>query len=157
MLGLDVIRKHPLTAAGLAAIAVTALAPQSRGPGSKRPPWANWVKAGATLCLEAQGEAEAEIVARLAQAALEEIGKALAHPVPEKRHPAVRAVVRRYKRRVQRRAARFAPDKAPRRRRYLRHVAALETRIAHRHAAASADQRQGFEHALSALRGPSPT
>lgn len=150
MLGLeDAIRKHPLTAVGLAAVTVTALMPRFR-----RSPWAMGVKAVAELCIEAEGEAEVEIVERLAEAAIEELVEALAHPEPEARHAAAHAVVQRYKTRAHRRSKRFVRDEGRRQRRYARHISALETRISRRHAAASDEERRGFERVLLTLKAP---
>jgi hypothetical protein len=152
MLGLeDAIRKHPFTAVGLAAIAITTLIPRS-----KRPTWAKGVKAAAQLCIEAEGEAEGEIVERLAEVACNDLVDALAHPAPEARHAAAHAVVRKYAKRAHRRSARFAQDESHRQRRYARHISALEEKISLRKATAPDEQKRGFELALSALKAPPP-
>lgn len=153
MLGLeDVIRRHPLTAVGLGAVAVMALIPRS-----KRGPWATGARAVAELCVEAEGEAEGEIVEQLAQTAIENIVKAMAHPEPEARHAAVHAILHRYKRRAHRRSGRFARDGEGRQRRYARQISALEAKIEARQAKAPDEQRQRFDHVLSALKAPPPS
>lgn len=150
MLGVeDVIRRHPLTAVGLAAVGVTALIPQAR-----RGPLAKGVNAVGQLCIEAEGEAEAEIVERMADAAIGQLAQAMAHPEPEARHAAVHALVHRYKKRAHRRSKRFARDDAGRKRRYARQITALEQRIVHRQATATDAQKQGFVRVLAALKAP---
>jgi hypothetical protein len=147
----DVITKHPLALAGLAAIAITAERERrtrrtNEGAGVK-----GGVKAVVKLCLEASGEAEADIVCGLAEVAIDDVVCALSHPEPEARHQAARAAVHKYAKRAHRRSARHARDASHHQRRYAQHMSALETRLSEHHAAAADEHKSTFEHALSAL------
>lgn len=157
MFGLDdLIRKHPLAAIGLAAVAITAAKPpasvrrKGRAKESAGAEVGGGVKAVVKFCLEAQAEAETDIVCGLAEVAIDDVVCALSHPEPETRHEAARAAVHKYARRAHRRSARQARDESDRQRRYAKHMSTLETRLSEHHAAAPEAHKSTFEHALSA-------
>jgi hypothetical protein len=147
----DVIRKHPLAAIGLVAIAITADRERRKRRTAEGAGVRGGVKTVVKLCLEAQGEAEADIVCGLAEVAINDVFGALRHPAPDARHAAARAAVHRYAKRAHRRSARHARDASHHQRRYAQHMAALETRLSEHHAAAADEHKSTFEHALSAL------
>lgn len=152
MFGLgDVITKHPLALAGLVALAITAERTRRKGRTKETAAVTGGVKTVVKLCLEAQGEAEADIVCSLAEVAVKDVAQALSHPQPEARRQAARAAVHKYAKRAHRRSARHARDASHHQRRYAQHMSALETRLSERHAAAPDAHKRTFEHALSAL------
>jgi hypothetical protein len=143
----DAVRSRPLTALGLA---VAGLAVPVVFPALRRP-LARGVKAAVKLYVEAEAGAEADIIDQLAEAALDDLVKAVAHPEPETRRAAARAALRRFTTRAHRRSRRRGRDDADRERRYARHIGALAKRIAHRRDAAPADHRESWDRVLSEL------
>jgi hypothetical protein len=142
-----IIKSHPLTTLGLAAVTVVPLV----FPTTRRA-WGRGLKAAAMLYVEAEAGAEADIVDSLAETTLDQLVEALAQPEAEARHEQARAVIGRYTKRARHRAARHGRSDDDRQRRYARHIHALKKRISHRRAAATSDdRRKRWDHVLSAL------
>jgi hypothetical protein len=100
------------------------------------------VKAGLSLFLESESEAEGGLINRLADTALKDVLGSLSGPGPDAdSQERARHAVERFKRTARTRARRYARNENDRSARYHRHIAALDKRLAHartRHAGATA-------------------
>lgn len=94
------------------------------------PRWRGIVKAGLSLFLESESDAEGGIIDRLADTALQNVLKGLSGPgSAEDRQQAAQGTVEAFKRMAQGRAQRYGRDEGDRSRRYGRHVAALRRAV----------------------------
>jgi len=131
---------------GLLTVALPVVFPQLR-PAVKQA-----IKLGITLLTEANAEAEAELIESLVETTLSLIDQDLAAPPDDSPHPqAVLQRVHAFKRKAQARAQRWGADEPDRRRRYHRHVAALESAIAARGPTRHPRDRQIIETAFADL------
>lgn len=84
------------------------------------------VKSGLSLFMEAESEAEGDIIDRLAESALKNVLQGLSGAGSESdRHAAAQTAVEHFKHTARRRAARYAHSESDRSARYRRHVAVL--------------------------------
>ena len=143
----DVLKKNPVPVVGLA---VAALAFPFMFP-SLRPQWAALVKSGVKLFFEAEGGAEATIIDRIAEEAIDRLADAIARDTPKARQEAVAETIADYKRRAQVRSQRTAWDRGDRKARYRRHIAKLRRAVSRRHAAASGHERKAWEKVVAHL------
>ncbi len=137
----DTISGKVMTAVGvsLAALALPALFP------SLAPPLRSALKAGATLFLEAEFEAEGGLIDKLVSETIDALlGAAADAGTPEERRRAARHAARRFERRARARAEHWGADDHDQARRYRRHVAHLHRAVA----AAAKGQREPDQELL---------
>jgi hypothetical protein len=112
-------------AVGAAALVLPAVAPHLS------PPVRSVLRAGLTLFLEAESDAEGRIIKGLADHAVRSALAALSGPgTKEKREHAARAAVQHFSRRAHARAHRYASSEQDRDARYRRHVRGMHRALA---------------------------
>jgi hypothetical protein len=131
---------------GVAAAVLSELLPNAR------PLIQSAIKFGADLFLEAEGEAEAELIQSLVSATMHGIRQDLsqARSEPERRE-AVQARVEHFKQQARVRARRWGSDHQDRHRRYRRHVVRLEASLAQKKQEAAPRDQRVLDYAFEAL------
>jgi len=109
---------------GLLTVAATELVP------SLRPALKSAIKVGLAILIEAQEEAEVELIRALVLSTVEAIGEVLSRPADEdERRRAVRRRLRHFQRQALSRAECWGADEHERHRCYRRHVAQLQAHL----------------------------
>lgn len=132
---------------GLATAALSELMPNAK------PLLQSAVKFGVNLFLEAEGEAEVELIQSLITATMQGIRQDMSATASEpERREAIEARVEHFKKQARIRARRWGSDQQDRHRRYRRHVARLETTLARKKQEALPERdRHVLDYAFEAL------
>lgn len=143
----DVLKQNsgPAIGLGLIAMALPVVFP------SLRPALANAVKAGAQLYFEAEGGAEADIIAIIAESAADQLADAVARARPEERNQAVAGILNSYHAKARARSDLLGINDRDRKARYRRHMHRLRRTVSRRQANASPERKKRWEMVASQL------
>lgn len=131
---------------GSAAAVISELLP------SARPVIRSAIQFGVDLLIESEAEAEAELIHSLVSATLRAIHKDLSSSADEsERRAAVAEQLQHFKHQARKHAKRWGSDAHDRHRRYRRHVARLETRLAEKNRELGPRDQRVLDYAVEAL------